>query len=1630
MAHRIVTRVFFAFAALALCAVRAVAAPGDLDPTFGSSGIVRIDSNTPVPTTITASARQADGKFIVAAELRGPPGTTYASVGRINADGTMDTTFGAGGWVSIMSGSTATAIAPAAGGKVLVGVAMSGNGTPAMLRLNPDGSRDMLPAADAEGFMTVYGVYDRRITALAELVDGSMLWATSGSDPYGYEATRSLVIRLGPWGGVDCSWADCGRANVELGDGYEQLRTMLMLADGSIVVGGWGVTSFDQSPSLRDAVIAKLTPAGSLDTGFGTGGRVAVDFASGDDEVAALVLDPQSRLLALGKAGWTYGNYGESGFGLIRMNAATGVLDPTFGTGGKYQLLVGFQGGQGEASVAMAVEFLANGDLLVGGPTRPASDPYGQSRIVVARLDGNAQGLIPTFGIYQGIQYGIETNNYNPRSDWLAGMSAGGGVIQLIGTRYTSYDLSNGYALRARIDESSGQDIGTVLASQALLSGVATSYSTGVGSDGRLRVVGENGLKARVYSRTASGAADLSWGYQGNGLYLGRQDFQVESLLTRGRFGALFALTGGPEDGGMMVASLAGDAANPKWAVTCLDWRGLKCSWFGPSGFGDVSFPALAGGEIAGIELQAGYKTVVAGTATASPSSAGFALARLTSSGALDPEFNGGNALILPASGIEHATAMAIQPDGRILVAGYTASNQMKVVRVTSSGVLDSSFGAGGVAVVDFGTSSSAHAIAVAPDGKILLGGTCTTSSVYNRACVVRLLANGAMEPFVLLGPAELGASFVTGLAVQGDGRIVAAGDRNLTYPFVLRWNVYGDLDTTYQGTGYVLPSEPANTWQAKVFDDGRVLMTSYAASPILGNQTVLMRFEGEPLDSVPDAFTFVDMPLAPVDQYVVSAPVTITGIIGPTAIAVQGGEYSIGCSGVYAYQGTILGGQSVCVRHRTSALENEFTHTTLTVGGVSDTFTSLTGTLPDTVLLAAPAAFSASSSATFEFGSNQQQEPAFLCSIDSQASTPCTSPKEYTGLSEDNHTFSVRAVSSVGSDPSPASYSWRIDVTAPQTTLDSSGPSGATNQTSATFAFTGSDPSTGSGALTFECRLDGAAFAACTSPARYTGLAAGNHVFEVRTVDPSGNVDPTPASRSWTIDLVAPDTTITGGPPPSTNASTSTWTFASDDPGAIFECNGGGSWLPCETPLVFQNNLIAEGTYTLYVRAKDAAGNVDPTPASRTFTIDRTAPQTMIDSGPSALTSSQSSTFTFSSNEAGVSFECRLDGAAFAACASPAPYTGLAGGAHTFEVRAIDAATNVDASPAAYAWTIDLAAPDTLITSGPPTLANTGAATFTFNATESGSTFECRLDAAAFAACTSPISYSSLADGSHSFEVRATDGAGNVDPTPGAFTWTIDTAGPETTITSGPTGTTTQTSATLAFTSNDGGATYECRLDGAAFAPCTSPLNLAGLTSATHVFDVRAIDNAGNPDPTPASRTWTVDTTPPETTITGSPPNPTNATSASFSFISSDAGSTFECKLDGGAFAACTSPKSYSGLSNGSHTFSVRATDTVGHVDASPATFTWTIDRTAPNTTIASGPSGSNNPNTATFTFTASEAGSTFECKLDAGAFVACTTPTTYTGLAIGNHTFQVRAIDAAGNVDNSPASRNWGVK
>jgi hypothetical protein len=189
----------------------------------------------------------------------------------------------------------------------------------------------------------------------------------------------------------------------------------------------------------------------------------------------------------------------------------------------------------------------------------------------------------------------------------------------------------------------------------------------------------------------------------------------------------------------------------------------------------------------------------------------------------------------------------------------------------------------------------------------------------------------------------------------------------------------------------------------------------------------------------------------------------------------------------------------------------------------------------------------------------------------------------------------------------------------------------------------------------------------------------------------------------------------------------------------------------------------------------------------------------------------------------------------------------------------------------------------------------------------------------------------------------------------------------------------------------------------------------------------VSARDAAGNVS-TPVSYTWTVDLTPPSTSIQATQAQ-NQGPSITFSLSSSKPGSTFVCALDGATPTACGSTVSYSSLSPGAHSFYADATDAVGNSDPIGATYSFQV--APPLSTTITGMAPTNpltNQTSMTLSFTSNGTGASFLCSLDGATKTSCSSPATYTGLANGNHTFSVYAT-SGGQTDTTGASYSWTV-
>ncbi|MEO7573134.1 MAG: hypothetical protein ABIX10_11940, partial [Acidimicrobiales bacterium] len=317
-------------------------------------------------------------------------------------------------------------------------------------------------------------------------------------------------------------------------------------------------------------------------------------------------------------------------------------------------------------------------------------------------------------------------------------------------------------------------------------------------------------------------------------------------------------------------------------------------------------------------------------------------------------------------------------------------------------------------------------------------------------------------------------------------------------------------------------------------------------------------------------------------------------------------------------------------------------------------------------------------------------------------------------------------------------------------------------------------------------------------------------------------------------------------------------------------------------------------------------------------------------------------------------------------------------------------------------------------IDSSPADLSASPQASFAFSANRPAS-FTCAVDAQAAQACSSGFTVTGLSDGAHALKVTGIDGPSGMSSSV-LHAWTVDTTAPVLTIDYAPPVYSSTASETVKLvTSEPEGGTLTCALDRATMATCGVWVDYVGLSDGPHVISARAYDAAGNPSPL-VKVSWTVDTVAPSAAINTGPPALSNDATPTFSFSSTEPGSSFSCSKDLGALVSCTSPKTYTWMPDGAHTLDVRAKDAAGNYSATTR-WAWTIDATKPTVSI-SVPSDASTTSSPTFTITVSEPSTVLKCSLDAATATVCGTTVSYSGIALGSHKLAVYATDAAGNV------------
>ena len=655
-------------------------------------------------------------------------------------------------------------------------------------------------------------------------------------------------------------------------------------------------------------------------------------------------------------------------------------------------------------------------------------------------------------------------------------------------------------------------------------------------------------------------------------------------------------------------------------------------------------------------------------------------------------------------------------------------------------------------------------------------------------------------------------------------------------------------------------------------------------------------------------------------------------------------------------------------------------------------------------------------------------------------------------------------------------------DTTPPDTVITGGPAEGSLMASrSAAVSWSGSDNGTYPSNLVYSYSIDGgpaSGFATNTS-AVFTGLADGPHQVSVQAQDLRGNVDATPAVRTFSVDAT---------PPVVSNVQTTpallqclvTWTSGEAGTSQVeYGLTAAyGSLTALDSSLVTSHSVSVAGLrpntpFHFRIHCQDALGNEAIT-ADAVFTTlpDTTPPETSLTAGPSenGTVCSLPVTFGWSGSDnvtlpTNLLFSYQMDSGAWVDYTNltSTSFASLTEGQHTFQVKARDEAGNVDPTPAIRHFVVNALAPVISGVGNSPT--NIRCVIFWATDEAASSQVEYGLTAAygSLTALDSSLvtSHSVTVSGltpntPYHFRVRTSDVCSHESLSgDSSFTTLPDVLPPDTFFTSGPSENGNACSLPVAFGwsgSDDVSVAtnllFSYQVDGGTWSAYTSgaSTSLSGLAEGQHTLQVRAQDQAGNVDPTPAVRHFVVNTLAPVISAVGN--SPTNNRCFISWTTDEPASSQVEYGLTA-AYGSLTTLNSslvtshsvtVSGLTpNTPYHFRVRSSDVCSHESLSgDSSFTTLPDVLPPDTFFASGPS--ENGTACSLPVALGWSGSDdvsaaanllFSYQVDGGAWSAYAggVSVSLSGLAEGQHTVQVRAQDQAGNVDPTPAVRHFKV-
>ena len=742
---------------------------GTLDESFDFDGKVTTDIGDNSTDFMTAVVVQSDGKIVVAGHSVAAGGPSDLVLVRYNVNGSLDTTFDGDGKVVTDVGNNST---DSAGYSVVMqpdnkivfaGSFDTASPSPSdivVVRYNVNGSPDTTFDGDGK-VVTDVGNNSTDLVNSVVLFDNKII--VTGYSNAGVTG-GFMLVRYNSNGTLDESFDTDGKVVNDDG-GYGLTRSVVVDSIGKIIVAGW----FWDGTSSNFAVW-RYDAVGSLDTSFGSAGKVTTDMGANSDESPAysVVLQSDGKIVFGGHSG---GN-GSWNFAVVRYNV-DGTLDTSFDSDGKVTTDIGVS----TEDLIYSLDLQSDGKIVVAG----YSYSGGQSDFALVRYNTNGS-LDTTFDIDGKIVTDIgaaiadNARSVAVQSDGkivVAGFSNIGATSDFVLVRYNvNGSLDTSFDSDGKVTTDIGTNSGDTALTVVLQSDgkiVAAGYSD-VGGSGDFALVRYN----------VDGSLDTSFDSDGKvttDIGIGSSDSAGYSVVLQ-------------SDGKIVFAGSSVVGGSSDIVVVRYNANGTLDTSFDSDGKVTTDIGTNSGDTALTVVLQSDGKIVAAGYSDVG-GSGDFALVRYNVDGSLDATFDNDGKVVSDIGTLsdDAANSVVLQSDGKIVVAGYSdagGSYDMIVGRFNANGSLDTSFDTDGKAVTDVGSNSTdtASSVVLQSDGKIVVAGYSDVS-YPNDFVLVRYNANGTLDTtFDTDGISTINISgnsidVAQTVVLQSDGKIVVAGNSN-----------------------------------------------------------------------------------------------------------------------------------------------------------------------------------------------------------------------------------------------------------------------------------------------------------------------------------------------------------------------------------------------------------------------------------------------------------------------------------------------------------------------------------------------------------------------------------------------------------------------------------------------------------------------------------------------------------------------------------------------------------------------------------------------------------------------------------------------------------------------------------